>query len=165
VKDSESNSFRRDLAAFTPIGDHPDPDIITAFAEGSLLEHERLAVMAHLADCAECRAILSFAAGDEAEPPRPGLKAIPILRTAHKPFRRWITWGSMAAGIAIACTVALRYEWSRNGAHTTTHKPHPTLRAPQEVARLEAPMPPPETLQKKSATRAPAKEKQAAVPE
>ena len=34
---------------------HPDPDLLTAFAERSLNDRERSHVLQHLADCADCR--------------------------------------------------------------------------------------------------------------
>ena len=56
-------------------GVHPEPDSLNAFIEGVLPEHERLACMAHLADCELCRRRYRFeeslriyvrkAAGDE----------------------------------------------------------------------------------------------------
>ena len=36
-------------------GVHPDPDVLNAFAESALAEHERAECLAHLADCAQCR--------------------------------------------------------------------------------------------------------------
>lgn len=115
VTDSESNSLRRELAAFAPAGDHPDADVLTAFAEGSLLERERLSVMGHLACCAECREVLSLSA---VELPQPAQQlelvaaAAPFAagHTHRLKLRVWLPWAAMAAGIVVACGVALHYE-------------------------------------------------------
>ena len=40
---------------------HPDPNLLAAFAESSLLERERADVLAHLANCTDCRAYLALA--------------------------------------------------------------------------------------------------------
>jgi Carboxypeptidase regulatory-like domain/Putative zinc-finger len=42
-------------------GMHPDADSLNAFIEGVLPEHERLACLAHLADCPRCREIVYLA--------------------------------------------------------------------------------------------------------
>jgi Putative zinc-finger len=165
LKDSESNSLRRELAAFTPTGDHPDPDIITAFAENSLVERERLAVMAHLADCAECRAVLSFVTGDEAAPATPAFNAVPIRHVTHVSHRSWLAWPAAAALIAIVCIVALRHERNRTEQlRSVTQKPQSLAKAPQEVAQLRASGAPPQTPQKRSATSAHPAPKQAVPP-
>ena len=67
-------------------GLHPDPDTLGAFAEGVLPEHERLACMAHLADCAACREVVYLAEEPLAVPAavevawwRRWLRPIPVL--------------------------------------------------------------------------------------
>jgi hypothetical protein len=39
-------------------GLHPDADTLNAFVEEALPEHERLACLAHFAECAECRQVV-----------------------------------------------------------------------------------------------------------
>jgi hypothetical protein len=39
-------------------GHHPDADVLSAFAEHALPDHERLETLAHLAECADCREIV-----------------------------------------------------------------------------------------------------------
>jgi len=48
-------------------GLHPDADLLSAFAEGVLPEHERLRCTEHLAECALCREIAFLAQGAVAE--------------------------------------------------------------------------------------------------
>ncbi len=40
---------------------HPDPDLLTAFAEKALGERERSIVLEHLAQCADCREVIALA--------------------------------------------------------------------------------------------------------
>ena len=42
-------------------GLHPDADVLNAFLEGALPEHERVACLTHLAECAPCREVVSLA--------------------------------------------------------------------------------------------------------
>ena len=51
---------RQRLQATAKAGVHPDPDLLACFAERSLSESERVPVLEHLANCADCRQILSF---------------------------------------------------------------------------------------------------------
>ena len=52
---------RQRLQATDKAGVHPDPDLLTAFAEKSLTEHERVQVLQHLARCTDCRSVVSLA--------------------------------------------------------------------------------------------------------
>ena len=100
------NIVRDRLRAATPSVDHPDADVLTAFAERSLPGLERTIVLEHLARCGDCRDIVALA-----------LPATEPLQAAalHSP-RAWLTWpalrwGFVAAGIvAIASFGALRYQ-------------------------------------------------------
>ncbi len=81
MTESDSNSLRRELAAIPRVGEHPDADVLNAFAEGALLERERNAVMAHLAGCAECREVLSLIA-EEAPQTDAEVKQFPAREAA-----------------------------------------------------------------------------------
>lgn len=99
-------------------GNHPDADLLTAFAEQSLAESERARVMDHLARCSDCRealarsvpamelvAVAASAAAASTTPARSRWFAWPVLR-----------WGVAAAGIvAIASIGIVQYrQWHRN---------------------------------------------------
>lgn len=43
------------------IHEHPDADLLAAFAEKRLLGHEREELLAHLAECADCREVVALA--------------------------------------------------------------------------------------------------------
>ncbi len=51
----------RDRLRANPPAEHPDADLLTAFAERSLSERERLQIADHLARCAECRQVVAVA--------------------------------------------------------------------------------------------------------
>jgi hypothetical protein len=81
VKQIPTNALRRQLAQNRPAGPHPDADLLTAFAEDSLLDRERTEVLAHLAGCASCRAILHTSTGGVPEPtplPQPKPDRVPL---------------------------------------------------------------------------------------
>ena len=52
---------RERLKAATPAVDHPDADVLTAFAERSLPKREQGVVLEHLARCGDCRDIVALA--------------------------------------------------------------------------------------------------------
>jgi hypothetical protein len=92
------NIVRERLKVSRPTSAHPDPDVLTAFAEHSLPESERAVVMEHLARCHDCRDILALA-----------LPATVTVETAHVPLPvrgGWLRapvlrWGVVAAGFAV----------------------------------------------------------------
>jgi hypothetical protein len=92
------------LQATAKVGDHPDPDLLTAFAEKSLTERERIQVLNHLGQCTECREIVSLAmpeavSSTSSSPVKSRILAWPVLR-----------WGALAACVVIVtAAVTLRY--------------------------------------------------------
>jgi hypothetical protein len=119
------NIVRDRLRAATPAVNHPDADVLTAFAERSLPGLERTIVLEHLARCGDCRDIVALAL-----PATEPLQA----NALHSP-RAWITWpavrwGFVAAGVvAIASFGVLRYQ---------RHPRPEAVAAPQSAsARLE----------------------------
>ena len=84
-------------------GHHPDADQLSAFAEQALPAHEREATLAHLAVCAECRAVVALSL--------PAIEELPA--PAPKPARRpWFSgWGlAIPAAVAVAAlTVVVVY--------------------------------------------------------
>jgi Photosynthesis system II assembly factor YCF48 len=87
-------------------GVHPDPDLLAAFAEKSLLDRERSEVLRHLSECSDCRDILALATPPIESAPSP---------TPQASF--WLTWPMLRWGALAACVVVvsaavtLRYEW------------------------------------------------------
>jgi hypothetical protein len=92
------------LQATAKAGIHPDPDLLTAFAEKSLNERERAQVLQHLGQCADCRNVVSLAMPEivapSTIPARSRLLTWPVLR-----------WGALAAcALVVSAAVTLRYE-------------------------------------------------------
>ncbi len=92
------------LQATPKAGVHPDPDLLTAFAEKSLTERERAQVLQHLGQCSDCRNVVSLAMPEVVAP-----STIPARS-------RWLTWpvlrwGALAAcALVVSAAVTLRFE-------------------------------------------------------
>jgi Carboxypeptidase regulatory-like domain/Photosynthesis system II assembly factor YCF48 len=80
---------------------HPDPDVLTAFAENALLESERAQLLRHLGACKDCRDILFLAAPDPAEAQK-ALSCQP-KRSSGLVLR----WGALAASLVIVGTAVI----------------------------------------------------------
>jgi hypothetical protein len=143
MKQSEFNPLRRALALSPLEGPHPDSDILTAFAEGKLLQRERTEVFAHLATCAECREVISVAT--EAAPiPASGTKPFLLPRSTHQSSRAWLPWASIAAGIIVVCSAGLIYKQkleSRQRATVATENA-PAIPSAANTRQKESPPPP-----------------------
>jgi hypothetical protein len=114
------NIVRERLKVSRATSAHPDPDLLTAFAERALPESERAVVMEHLARCHDCRDILALA-----------LPATTTVETARAPLPSrsgWLRapvlrWGVVAAGFAVlAVTGILQYPRLQNHAYTTDRR-------------------------------------------
>ncbi|HEX3685308.1 MAG TPA: YCF48-related protein [Bryobacteraceae bacterium] len=68
--------------------EHPDANLLAAFAEKKLLAHEREELLAHLAECADCREVVALTSVNE-QTGRP------------KPLSPVWRWGSAAAAAAL----------------------------------------------------------------
>ncbi|MDE3135200.1 MAG: hypothetical protein KGL59_01380 [Acidobacteriota bacterium] len=98
--------------------DHPDPNLLTAFAENSLSEAERLPVVKHLSRCAECREVVMLAtnAADsgapEATSPAGEVAAVQIR---SRPWFQMpvVRWAALAACVGLAAILVIRHEWKQ----------------------------------------------------
>jgi hypothetical protein len=102
----DSNSLQRALAE----GDgspHPDADVLTAYAEGTLLPRERETVFSHLACCTVCRNVVSVAdvSAEASREEKPFL----VAHRARPAWRVVIPSLAAAAAIAVVSTVAVRH--------------------------------------------------------
>jgi hypothetical protein len=95
------------LKAAPPAVNHPDADVLTAFAEQSLPDRDRATVIEHLARCGDCRDVVALA-----------LPATELTSTTATQVResRWLTWPALrwafvAAGVvAIASIGVMRFQ-------------------------------------------------------
>ena len=81
-------------------GDHPDADLLTAFAEQALPEQERSRVLTHLSRCADCRDVVALAVPPATDPA--------LIDTA-RPVP-WFQWKVLRWGAAVAIHVLLRHD-------------------------------------------------------
>lgn len=78
--------------------EHPDANLLSAFAEQTLLERERMAVSAHLAQCADCRESLALA----------GMAPPVAERVTISTKRHWLLeWRWVGAAAAACCVIAV----------------------------------------------------------
>ncbi len=125
-------------------GRHPDADQLSAFVEQALPAHEREATLAHLAICAECRAVVALS--------QPA--AAPHSAPAENPARRawfhgWnLVWPATATLAALALAIVFVY-------HSNSTRSSPGAPAEMAVARPPAPIAPPRQPQKPSSAPAP----------
>jgi hypothetical protein len=115
---------------------HPDADLLTAFAEQSLLGSERARVMQHLAACGDCRDVVALAlpATEIVVSPvsvtgaRSGWLGLPILR-----------WGALAGGLTVVISVGvLQYLHSRNGDMAASNRAQEAVTLPSSSDLLHA---------------------------
>lgn len=97
------NFVRDRLKAQPSASDHPDANVLTAFSEHVLEEPERVHVLAHLAQCADCRDVLA-----QALPPVEVQAAAPSPALSTSWFRAPVLrWASLAACIVVVAAAAL----------------------------------------------------------
>ena len=128
---------------------HPDADLLTALAEQALGKQERLRVLAHLAQCSECREIVSVAQPEMTETPASfQLMKFSLLRS---PILRW---GALAVCAVVVATVTTRhFSQQKSGTFLTPEARVST--APQTsqpktydefAAKVESPPPKPDSV-------------------
>ena len=155
------------LQKTAPAESHPDADVLTAFAEQSLLASERAGVIEHLARCADCRDVVAFAlpATENVE----DLVAVAASSsTTPSGWLRWpvLRWSVAIVGLAAITSVGILQYRQRhqknetlNAALTALNEkaaaPEPALR-PAPTSPSELQQIPPQT---KNAARAEAQKK------
>lgn len=125
------------LRVTAPLVNHPDADVLTAFAERSLIDRERATVLDHLSRCHDCRDIVALALPETdaaqlvVRPVRAGWLAWPTLR-----------WGIVAAGVVIVAALGL-VEYQRmtrpNAMVAKESEPISTYSQPQAPATAAVP--------------------------
>jgi len=109
------------------LGIHPDADKISVFVEGAATAREQEKMLAHLAECAECRkAVFLMQPHEEPQP----AAITPEKRWAWRGWtRRWVLpVGVAAAALACALIAVLIYI-----------RPHGTPETPQPIASVRPP--------------------------
>ncbi|HZQ69078.1 MAG TPA: YCF48-related protein [Terriglobales bacterium] len=96
-------------------GPHPDPDLLTAFAENNLSERERSLLVTHLSRCFDCRTIIALA--------QPAEETITVQAPERTP---WLRWPVLKWGTAIACVAIV-------GAAISLYREHPEQYTPRDT--------------------------------
>jgi hypothetical protein len=126
------------LARPHAVSAHPEADVLAAFAENTLLQRERATVIAHLADCADCREFLALAFPAYAE----DREALPKPRAAWRwsPARRWYpawSWAASVAGICIVVSAVWEFRGQRIPPPVRPAAAPIAIQAPKPAAKSE----------------------------
>jgi len=119
---------------------HPNADLLSAFVEGVLPEHERAQCLAHLAECSRCREVVFLTQEAHVVPTTPILVPAPARQRWFRPLPLL----AVAAAVCVALLGAWLYLRSKTGAPPrelaaqVTPAPAPT---PQGPAEAPAPKP------------------------
>ena len=111
MKQAQSNPLARELSREETPDAHPFDDVLTAFAENTLLERERLAVVEHLSRCGSCREVVSLTT---AAAPEALAATKPLVLLSRPRSRAWLPWAVAAAGLVVVGSSLLLYQ---RGAH------------------------------------------------
>ncbi|HEX4311559.1 MAG TPA: zf-HC2 domain-containing protein [Acidobacteriaceae bacterium] len=136
MKHFPANALRKQLGQAQSAGPHPDADQLTAFTEEALPDRERADVLAHLAACASCRAVLHAATVAE-----PEVAVIPQPRPARIPRRIWIPGIAVAASLLViaASSILVDRATRTNPVGPSTTASAPAVLASQPLSSTPAP--------------------------
>ena len=136
------------LRATAKPGVHPDPDLLSAFAEKSLAAREHNAVLEHLANCADCRDVLALAGIEQVRKEEGVLDFVAAAAAPHSPPARpgWLRapmlrWTGIAASILVVSAVALLFverRSPRTAALMVAKAPEAELSAPRAASISDA---------------------------
>jgi len=135
------------LPVVSQVAEHPDANLLAAFAEQALTEKERTKVLNHLSQCPDCREIAALAQPVES----PVLEPVPVA--ARRSWTTWpaLRWGAMAAALGALSVVIVLHPGMRKGHQqlsqtqlpapvgTTTSAPAPVSAPPLPQALPESP--------------------------
>ena len=130
-----------EVNASFPGGEHPDANLLVAFAEKSLTEQEHAQVLSHLNQCADCRVVAAFVL--PAEPAEP----VPARVPASRSWYSWpvLRWGALAAVLGTLTLVVVVHPgmWNRPAevSERTSPPPVPTRGLPSPPPQASAPPP------------------------
>jgi hypothetical protein len=138
VKQIPPSTLRTQLGQSVAADPHPDADQLNAFREDALLDRERAGILAHLAACPDCRAIVHTAAAAD---PEQQLEPLPT----RPPIRSWLPSVALAASLVVmaASTVVFYRTLHANPPRTVAATPQlpaapPAVPAAQISAAINA---------------------------
>jgi hypothetical protein len=86
------------LQGIARLGDHPDPNLLSAFVERSLGKREQVQVLGHLSQCASCREVVSLSAT------QPGIADVVSVVPVSP---GWLSWPVLRWGAVVACVMVV----------------------------------------------------------
>lgn len=125
-------------------GDHPDANLLSAFAERTLTEPERAQILDHLSRCADCREMVALSAPSQVEEEQLVAVAAPAGASVAATRSWWrspvVHWSALTAAalvvlIAVGERMRLRQEYSASAPavarYETPREPASTPAQPQ----------------------------------
>lgn len=131
---SEVPKFVRQRLQQQAAGEHPDANVLTAFAEDALSGRERAQVLAHLSACAACREVVSLA-----------LPEVPAAAPAAAPsgarWSRWpmLRWAGVAAAVVVVAAAVVVQNSRRAESVPKVASVSESAQKPAESKRVETP--------------------------
>jgi hypothetical protein len=126
-------------------GDHPDANLLSAFAEHTLTGSERANVLEHLAHCSACREVVALASPELGDEP----KVVSALPSGSRSWWRSpvIHWGALtAAALVVLIAVGERMRLREGHSASAPAVVQETIQNSGEVTH-DAPAAPPQTSQ------------------
>ena len=143
--------LRSGLAGSTaPETSHPDPDLLTAFAERALPAAEREGVLQHLARCGDCRELVALSIPAMESDTQPateeeGEAAVSVAPHAggQRSWFAWpgLRWAALAAGIVVAGGILLIHPGKPNLVPEAKQQPTSTATRPEETIMAKQAVP------------------------
>lgn len=114
---------------------HPDPDVLTAFAEQLLSQTERATVLGHLSRCRDCREILALALP----------ASEPVQTAVAKTSAGWLAWPRIRWAFATAALVVVgAIGFLEYGHHDQSMRMAKNAEAPANIHAYQEPVPSPQ---------------------
>jgi hypothetical protein len=125
------------MSEFLHPGQHPDADQLSAFAEHVLPGHERVEMLAHLAECTDCRQIVFL--GQRAQEAQTPLAAAPRSRMGWLKLwgRLWPATAALACGLLVAAFLQHRHPGDQAKESDIAHE----VGAPVPLSQSQLPHP------------------------
>ncbi|MBZ5627410.1 MAG: zf-HC2 domain-containing protein [Acidobacteriia bacterium] len=132
---SEVPKFVRQKLARQPTGEHPDANLLAAFAEDALTQRERAQVLAHLSACGACRQAVSLALPDVPT-------AAPAAAAGGTRWARWpmLRWAGVAAAVVVVAAAVVVQNARRTGPVARVASQESVAR-PAEPGRADSTLP------------------------
>jgi hypothetical protein len=137
-----------------PAAAHPDPDVLTAFAEHSLLAEEREGVLQHLARCGDCRELVALSipptpvqpvVEEESESTVSAASSAVGKAGGQRSWFAWpgLRWAALAAGLIVAGGILLIHPGKPSAVPEAKQQPASPVTQPAEpiVAKQAVPAP------------------------